>query len=106
MGIIWSESQKAANIRRKYNFDMSIDGGGVDPTTGYTRRILTTMPWIDTDRPISLENIPDYTNWVAGIDSNMIKYEKKVYLKFIIYIILGILLIFLLIVGIKYIKGI
>ena len=117
MGIIWAESQEATKERRAYSLDMTVEGGGIDPSTGYTRRSMATLPWVDLDRPVALENIPDYTNWVAGIDSTAInrsKYVASINAKtddlkyssdciYTIVAILGILLLFLIIVGIIYV---
>lgn len=69
-GIIWSESREAIEERRKNWVDLKSFGGGVDPTTGYTFRSMVTKAWVDLDRPVKLENLPDYTIWVAGIDAS------------------------------------
>lgn len=44
--------------------------GGIDPMTGFTRRVMITMPWIDFQRPIYLEDLPDWSTFVAGLDSS------------------------------------
>lgn len=118
-GLIYAESIESIKKRREYSLDMTSQAGGVDPESGYTRRVLTTMPWIDTKRPVELEYLPKIENWVAGIDAsynNRVKYYKSIdsieygagsieYGTESIYIvlsILAILLIFLITVGIIY----
>lgn len=44
-------------------------GGGIDPITGYTRRVMITMPWLNFQRPIFLEDLPNWSTFIAGIDS-------------------------------------
>jgi len=67
---IWSESQEIIN-RRKQVTKRTETAGGRDPETGYSRRILATMPWIDFSRLINLKDLPDYKNWIAGINANV-----------------------------------
>ncbi len=43
--------------------------GGIDPITGYTRRVMVTMPWINFQRPLFLEDLPKWSRFIAGIDS-------------------------------------
>ena len=46
-------------------------GGGVDPTTGYTRRTMIRYPWLDTTRPVSLDMLPrDWVDFFAGNTQN------------------------------------
>lgn len=40
--------------------------GGIDPNTGYTRRVEIQMPWLDLSRPIDLSKLPDWKTFVAG----------------------------------------
>lgn len=109
IGQIWSESIKDVEKRRQRNMDVKKYGGGIDPITGYSRRVMTTMPWVDLNRPIKLKNLPNYKNWVAGIDSskkNRIKYSNLKYADnsfyYVITSILSILVIFLIISAIIY----
>lgn len=51
---------------------MTMDAGMaqvVDPVTGYTRRVLGKMPWLDVTPPVLLEDLPDWHTFVAGRDS-------------------------------------
>jgi len=64
----WAEDEETVQLRRQYTTRLGYISGGIDPTTGYTRRIVTTMPWINFSRPIPLSDLPDFQKWVAGID--------------------------------------
>lgn len=115
---IWSESQEVIK-RRKQVSSLTETAGGRDPETGYSRRILATMPWTDFSRLIKLEDLPDYKNWVAGINGNVKNiffnlYQNKINSKYddILYedqslytviILLCTLTLILIIVGIIYI---
>ena len=115
-GIEWSETPKTFADRRQVNTDMSKPAGGIDPTTGYTRRVMTTMPWVDFSRPVKLDDLPDYDKWVAGIDAspeNRTLYQNSINasnkdIKYgdesmsTVIIILSILMSLLIIVGIVY----
>ena len=41
-----------------------------DPTTGFTRRAMLQMPWIQYQPPINYKNLPDLDNFIAGISSS------------------------------------
>ena len=115
-GLIWSESKKAHQKRHDNSIDATKLGGGIDPTTGYTRRVMSTMSWVDYNRPVNLDNLPDMSDWVAGLDAspvNRLKYANSVgeteldleYNNETIYtiiVIIGILLLFLIISFIAY----
>jgi hypothetical protein len=115
-GLIKAESKKSIDKRRLYSIDITSQAGGIDPENGYTRRVLTTMPWIDTEKPINLDDLPKKELWIAGIDAsynNRTTYYKLLdsknedlnYCKESIYTvitILGILGLLLIIVGIIY----
>ena len=61
--------------------DLAIAGGGIDTETGYTRRVMVVMPWIDFEKPINVNDIPDYKTFIAGKDSsveNRARYQEKV----------------------------
>ena len=54
--------------RNEISDDLTITGGGIDPMTGYTRRVMVTMPWLNFERPVALEDLPRWKNFVAGLD--------------------------------------
>jgi hypothetical protein len=45
---------------------LNVAGGGIDTSTGYTRRVMATMPWIDVARPVQLSALPNWDKFVAG----------------------------------------
>jgi cathepsin B len=115
-GIVWSETAKSIASKRNVNTNMREMAGGIDPTTGYTRRVMATMSWVDFSRPVPLGDLPDYDKWVAGIDAalqNRTVYQTAIHLKnkdikygdesmATVIIILSILVSLLVIVGIVY----
>lgn len=64
----WTESEISRKIRQKIDRGIDVDGGGIDPFTGYTRRSMYTFPGIDFSPPITLDELPDYKHFVAGRD--------------------------------------
>jgi hypothetical protein len=101
-GIIWAESRILKELRHAINVDTSITAGGIYPTTGYTRRVMTTMPWVYLGRPIELENIPNHDKWIAGIDANitnmMIKNQNNNFDYGYIFNLMSILIIIILLI--------
>jgi cathepsin B len=115
-GIKWSEPLKAINKRRSIITGLNQPGGGIDPTTGYTRRVMATMSWVDFSSPIKIEDLPKYydSKWIAGVDASLekrtlyqnsinsnnkdVKYESMN----TVIIILSILICLLIIAGIVY----
>lgn len=65
----WAESEISKKRRHTLTYDWSVTGGGIDPTTGYVRRIMATKPWINLDRPFDLKYLIDSSTFIAGIDS-------------------------------------
>jgi hypothetical protein len=62
--------------RNKISNDVLQQSGGIDPTTGYTRRIMVSMPWINFQRPVSLGDLPLWSTFVAGLDSTPSKVRQ------------------------------
>jgi len=48
---------------------ISATAGGIDPETGYTRRVISEMPWVNLSTPVSWEDIPKWDNFIAGKDA-------------------------------------
>ena len=75
-------------------------GGGIDSETGYSRRVLTSYPLLNSNPPILFTDIPNWNTFIAGIDANINK-RAKLQSKFtnqkniILYIILGLIIIIL-----------
>lgn len=66
---VWAETPKSVHEREQLSVDYSITGGGIDPVTGYTRRIALLKPWVKLSPPIDYKILPDWNNFIAGIDS-------------------------------------
>jgi len=90
------------NILKKNNkLNTIIDDsgfGGSDFMSGFSNRILETRPWINNARIIDLKDLPDFSTFVAGTDSNSIeKYcapkRRSSIPQYLLIIVLGILLI-------------
>jgi len=45
--------------------------GGIDPTTGFSRRVLTKISDYDFRPPIRPEDTPDWETYIAGVSSGM-----------------------------------
>mgnify|MGYP000745267471 CR=1 FL=1 len=67
--------------RNKISDDVLISAGGIDPLTGYTRRVMIVMPWINFQRPVFLEDLPDWSTFVAGRDSTP-KARQRIFSEF------------------------
>lgn len=63
---VWSETPKDVKEHEEIATKYNITGGGIDPTTGYTRRIAVTKPWFDQTPEIDYKMLPDWKNFVAG----------------------------------------
>jgi hypothetical protein len=73
----WSEPKKILEERREIVSNLNVIGGGIDPETGYSRSVMTSMPWIVFSSPIDISILPDYKKWVAGIDGVIVTKEKS-----------------------------
>jgi hypothetical protein len=103
---VWSESVNKL-IRQSYDAKFTARGGGIDPISGYSRRVIATKPWLDFSRPISDKDIPDWENYIAGINSNVQSKSNNHHkiLKIFIAIFLCIFLTILIIKMKKYLQG-
>jgi hypothetical protein len=66
----FSESEKIIEQRTIIASNINIAAGGIDPETGYTRRVMLSKPNLDYRRPVPLNHLPDWNIFVAGIDSS------------------------------------
>lgn len=62
--------------RNEMNTGRDVYGGGIDPSTGYGRRIMVRFPTIDFSPPITPKELPNFSKWIAGIDA-IVKFQKK-----------------------------
>ena len=68
-----AENDQSLKYRNDLVNNLQSPAGGIDNETGYTRRVITTMPWISLKRPIEIADLPDLRNWIAGIDATQQK---------------------------------
>lgn len=62
------------NERNERDVGYDVESGGVDPTLGYTRRVLDRFPGFDFNVPLNEEDKPDYKTFTAGeIKNNTIE---------------------------------
>jgi hypothetical protein len=66
---VWAENKTAVKERREIETELTLTSGGIDPTTGYTRRAMIEKPWLDYERPIMLSHLPNWDTFIAGVDS-------------------------------------
>ncbi len=82
---VWKENPVSVKNRKNIDTQLTITGGGIDPTTGYTRRVMVTKPWLSINRPINLKDLPNWSNFIAGIDAKKptrYNYQKKIRSKY------------------------
>jgi hypothetical protein len=65
----WGASANIQKQRLDLSTNLHEPGGGIDVMTGYSRRVMETKPWLHFHREVSLENLPDWKTFVAGIDA-------------------------------------
>lgn len=81
----WGETPQSIEKRRQITSNLQLPGGGINPETGYSRRVMTVYPTVNLGKPISIENLPNFKNWVAGINANKVnrnKYRKMLEQKY------------------------
>lgn len=66
------EVHKILEERQHVSDDVAL-ADGIDPHTGYTRRVMAKMPWLKLSPPVPLKNLPDWSKFVAGRDSTVEK---------------------------------
>ena len=67
---------KYFNQRKSINTDLDITAGGIDPSTGFTRRTMLQMPWIPYSPPIDYKKLPKWDTFIAGISAD---YKNRFY---------------------------
>jgi cathepsin B len=76
--LIEKDKNKTDTKRNLFINDVS-KGGGIVPTTGYSKRIMNTYPWLNLKRPIELSNLPNWDTFIAGNSLSLpdtIKYSE------------------------------
>lgn len=54
-------------IRQQIASQINIRAGGIDITNGYSRRVLANFEWLDLNRPIKLQDLPNWDTFWAGL---------------------------------------
>lgn len=88
------ENKEAISRRTSIATDITITGGGIDSETGYTRRTIVNKPWINLSRPIPLDSLPDWNDFIAGKLTSK-KSGNRVILYLVLFSIFLLLLLFL-----------
>lgn len=112
---ITSEGELSKSKRFAVENRLTILNGGIDSQTGYSRRLLRNMPWIDKSRVIDISTLPDFSTWIAGLDATPEKrVEYKKYIekikdnddknKQVLYLSISILLLFFILIFLSIIK--
>lgn len=79
-GFNFAENPVSVKERKDLDTKYSMTGGGINPETGFTRRIQLTKPWIELKPPIDYKTLPNWKTFIAGIDAgNLTKNDKSEY---------------------------
>ena len=103
--------EKSCNEKKykmlRYSIDNNINiiGGGIDPYTGYSRRVLNTFQNVIDTKPLIIKNIPKYNTFVAGEikvnQNNSTIIKNKFSRTFLIIITIFIIIVFYILISIK-----
>ena len=103
--------EKSCNEKKykmlRYSIDNNINiiGGGIDPYTGYSRRVLNTFQNVIDTKPLIIKNIPKYNTFVAGEikvnQNNSTIIKNKFSRTFLIIITIFIIIVFYILICIK-----
>jgi hypothetical protein len=66
IGFSMSETDDIKNQRILINTDVTMSAGGINPEIGYTRRVITSKPWLDLKPIINYKELPNWNTFVAG----------------------------------------
>jgi cathepsin B len=100
---VWAETPKTIEERHELSTQLTITGGGIDPTTGFTRRVMVSKPWIDFASPIPLSELPNWKTFIAGEMASVANRKRfnKSYFLWIVFGIVFLCLIFYLVMKLK-----
>lgn len=78
-----SEINKELDVQKqKISIELrNVISGGIDPSTGFSRRIPILFPWLDLSPPIVHSELPDWTLFVAARDSLQTNTTPSIILK-------------------------
>jgi cathepsin B len=60
------EQQNIRDARINIATSLDIKAGGIDPETGFTRRVMVNMPWLILTPPVDWKELPDWKTFIAG----------------------------------------
>jgi hypothetical protein len=72
------ETKQMSMERKRIAMSLNSPAGGIDPTTGYTRRVMIQMPWLNLSPPVELKNLPKWEYFIAAEHANVSKYQNLV----------------------------
>jgi hypothetical protein len=98
--IMFEQQDEIIRERESIN-DIDTLAGGIDRTTGYSRRVMENKPWLNFQRPVPLAELPNWSTFIAGSDVKPIEYTEYTDIVHILFIFLLILTV---IVIIRYIQ--
>ena len=69
--VITDPKSRAYNtqIRNALTLNVHVLAGGIDPTTGYSRRVMAKYPWLNLSPPVKLSKLPQWNTFIAGKQS-------------------------------------
>lgn len=93
--MVWAEEKAAKEFRKKIDTNLSTTGGGINPETGYTRRVEITKPWISLKPIIDYKKLPDWNTFIGGIHASVKHRKKDDFLKIIAIISIIVIVLYL-----------
>jgi hypothetical protein len=78
-----NQKSRDDNISMRIHITKNITtlAGGIDITTGYSRRAMSIYPWLNLQRPVNLSDLPKWNKFMAikeGIKTNRILYDTSI----------------------------
>lgn len=63
---VYAETPENMELRKSIDTDTTMAAGGIDSSSGYSRRVIALKPWIDLKPPIDYKTLPNWDTFVAG----------------------------------------
>ena len=87
-------------IRNEIAIKIAVRAGGIDLTNGYSRRVLSTYPWLTLQRKVKLDELPKWKDFWAGKSSLSTLYSPpRENIKWVWVIVWGVIIIILIIIA-------
>jgi len=81
LGFDPDKSSNFAKQRKDLMTKFDSIGGGIVSESGYTRRVMSTFPWLDIRSPINQTDLPNWKDFIAG--KNATYNERQKYRQFL-----------------------